>query len=876
MKYFTSDEIREKFLYFFEKKGHTRLPSSSLIPNDPQLLFTVAGMVPFKPIFWGKVEPTYTRITTCQKCLRTNDIENVGRTPRHHTFFEMLGNFSFGDYFKKEAIKWAWEFLTEELELPAEKLWASVYETDDEAFNIWKDDIKIPENKILRFGKEENWWGPAGPTGPCGPCSEIYFDTGYTENCPDQENCTPACDCGRFVEIWNIVFTEYYSDENGNLSPLPRKNIDTGAGFERICAVTQGKYDNFDSDLFKETIEEIQQIFGVKFRENKGKDVSIKVIADHSRAIAFLISEGIIPSNEGRGYVLRRLIRRAVRHGALLGAKGPFLNSILETVIKKMGKIYPELIEKEGLIKDISSMEEEKFFETMEKGMERLNNIIQNLNNQATLSGKIAFELYDTYGFPLDLTKEILSEKGIEVDEKEFTELMNKQREMARAASGKVEYDTTKQIYKEIDKFLTLTEFIGYDKLSSTEEVQLILKGDSIVQQAQEGEEIELFFSKTPFYAERGGQVSDKGIIYNESFQAEVIHVTPIRNEIISHLVKIKKGSIKNGERVFLKVDEKKRKATEKNHTATHLLHSALRKVIGEHIRQAGSYVAPERLRFDFTHYEPLTQDQIKQIEYLVNEQIQKAIPVNIYLKSLEEAKNMDVIALFEEKYGEVVRIVEIDDFSRELCGGTHVSNTGEIGIFKILEESSISSGVRRIEAITGFESLNYVTEMESIITNLSNMLDSSRDQILDKIESILKTIKNQEKEIKQLQFQLATKNIERLAQTPQIIEGEKVVVAQLENLEKDVHANTADILLQKLGRGVVILFNKSNNDQVSLVVKVSKDISKKFHAGNIARKIASYLGGGGGGGPTFAQAGGKYVKKVKEVIEHISNFMEV
>jgi alanyl-tRNA synthetase len=876
MKYFTSEEIREKFLCFFEKKGHKRLPSSSLIPNDPQLLFTVAGMVPFKPIFWGKVEPTYTRITTCQKCLRTNDIENVGRTPRHHTFFEMLGNFSFGDYYKKEAIKWAWEFLTEELELPAEKLWASVYETDDETFNIWKDDIKIPENKILRFGKEENWWGPAGPTGPCGPCSEIYFDTGYTENCPDQENCTPACDCGRFVEIWNIVFTEYYSDENGNLSPLPRKNIDTGAGFERICAVTQGKYDNFDSDLFKETIEEIQRIFGVKFRENKSKDVSIKVIADHSRAIAFLISEGIIPSNEGRGYVLRRLIRRAVRHGTLLGAKGPFLNSILETVIKKMGKIYPELIEKEDLIKDISSMEEEKFFETMEKGMERLNNIIQNLNNEDTLPGKIAFELYDTYGFPLDLTKEILSEKGIEVDEKEFTELMNKQREMARAASGKVEYDTTKQIYKEIDKFLNPTEFIGYDKLSSTEEVQLILKGDSIVQQAQEGEEIELFFSKTPFYAERGGQVSDKGIIYNESFEAEVIHVKPIRNEIISHLVKIKKGSIKNGEKVFLKVDEKKRKATEKNHTATHLLHSALRKVIGEHIRQAGSYVAPERLRFDFTHYEPLTQDQIKQIEYLVNEQIQKAIPVNIYLKSLEEAKNMDVIALFEEKYGEVVRIVEIDDFSRELCGGTHVSNTGEIGFFKILEESSISSGVRRIEAITGFESLNYVTEMESIITNLSNMLDSSRDQIPDKIESILKTIKNQDKEIKQLQFQLATKNIERLAQTPQIIEGEKVVVAQLENLEKDVHANTADILLQKLGRGVVILFNKSNNDQVSLVVKVSKDISKKFHAGNIARKIASYLGGGGGGGPTFAQAGGKYANKVKKVIEHINDFMGV
>ncbi|PNR96468.1 alanine--tRNA ligase [Petrotoga olearia] len=876
MKYFTSEEIREKFLHFFEKKGHKRLPSSSLIPNDPQLLFTVAGMVPFKPIFWGKVEPTYTRITTCQKCLRTNDIENVGRTPRHHTFFEMLGNFSFGDYFKKEAIKWAWEFLTEELELPAEKLWASVYETDDEAFNIWKDDIKIPENKILRFGKEENWWGPAGPTGPCGPCSEIYFDTGYTKDCPDKENCTPACDCGRFVEIWNIVFTEYYSDENGKLSPLPRKNIDTGAGFERICAVAQGKYDNFDSDLFRETIEEIQRIFDVKFRENKSKDVSIKVIADHSRAIAFLITEGIIPSNEGRGYVLRRLIRRAVRHGALLGAKEPFLNSILEKVIKKMSNIYPELIEKEGLIKDISSMEEEKFFETMEKGMERLNNIIQNLNNEATLSGKIAFELYDTYGFPLDLTKEILSEKGIEVDEKEFTELMNKQREMARAASGKVEYDTAKQIYKEIDEFLTPTEFIGYDKLSSIEEIQLIIKGESIVQQAQDGDEIELFFSKTPFYAERGGQISDNGIIYNETFEAEVIHVKPIRNGIISHLVKIKKGSIKNGERVFLKVDEKKRKATEKNHTATHLLHSALRKVIGEHIRQAGSYVAPERLRFDFTHYEPLTPDQIKQIEYLVNEQIQKAIPVNIYLKSLEEAKNMDVIALFEEKYGEMVRIVEIDDFSRELCGGTHVFNTGEIGLFKILEESSISSGVRRIEAITGLESLNYVTELESIIINLSKMLDSSRDQIPDKIQGILKTIKNQEKEIKQLQFQLATKNIERLAQTPQIIKGEKVVVAQLENLEKDVHANTADILLQKLGRGVVILFNKNNNDQVSLVVKVSKDISKKFHAGNIARKIASYLGGGGGGGPTFAQAGGKYVNKVKEVIEHINDFMEV
>ena len=874
MKYLSSHEIREKFLAFFESKGHKRFPSASLIPNDPQLMFTVAGMVPFKPIFWGKVEPTYTRITTCQKCIRTNDIENVGRTPRHHTFFEMLGNFSFGDYFKEEAIEWAWEFLTKELEMPVEKLWVSVYETDEESFNIWKHKIGVPENKIMKFGKEDNWWGPVGPTGPCGPCSEIYFDTGNSKNCSDPKNCTPACDCGRFVEIWNIVFTEYYSDENGNLSPLPRKNIDTGAGFERICAAVQGVYDNFQSDLFKEIIEKIEKTFSVKFGEDFKTDVSIKVIADHARAIAFLIVDGVIPSNEARGYVLRRIIRRAVRHGTLLGSKGPFLKDILETVIEKMSDIYPELLEKRELIEKISEIEEEKFFSTLEKGVERLNTIISNFDKGSILPGSIAFELYDTYGFPVDITKEILEEKGIKVNEKEFEELMNKQKEMAREALGKVEYDESNPVYKKLSKIISKTEFVGYETLHIEEELKAIIRNGNIVNEASSGEEVELFFLRTPFYAERGGQVSDKGVIVNDNFSAEVNDVQLISGEIISHFVKIKKGSIKTGEKVVLEVNENLRKATEKNHTATHLLHAALRKIVGNHVKQAGSYVGPERLRFDFSHFESLSIEQISNIEYLVNEQIQKAIPVVTYVKSLEEAKNMDAVALFEEKYGDFVRIVEIEDFSREFCGGTHVSNTGEIGLFKITSESSVSSGVRRIEAITGMEGLKFLSELQEIIVNISRTLEVPKDKIEEKINDILETLKFQEKEIKKLQSQLATKNIEKLVDNPKIIKGEKVVVGILENLEKDVHANTADVLIQKLERGVVILFNKNGENNVSFIVKVSKELTHKFHAGNIAKKIAFYLGGGGGGSPTFAQAGGKKVKKLEEVIDNLENIL--
>ncbi|HPU59489.1 MAG: alanine--tRNA ligase [Defluviitoga tunisiensis] len=875
MNYLNSDEIREKFLSFFESKGHKRLPSASLIPNDPQLLFTVAGMVPFKPIFWGKVEPTYTRVTTCQKCIRTNDIENVGRTPRHHTFFEMLGNFSFGDYFKEEAIEWAWEFLTKELNMNSEKLWVSVYETDDDAFNIWKNKINIQENKILRFGKDDNWWGPAGPTGPCGPCSEIYYDTGHVENCPDPDNCTPACDCGRFVEIWNIVFTEFYADEEGNLSPLPRKNIDTGAGFERICAVVQGKYDNFKSDLFKEIIEEIEKTFNVKFGQDKETDVSIKVIADHARAISFLISEGILPSNEGRGYVLRRLIRRAVRHGALLNAEGPFMRNILEAVIEKMGKTYPELIEKQELIKKITYIEEEKFFETLEKGVERLNKIIETLDNTKVLPGSIAFELYDTYGFPLDITKEILEEKGIMVDEDEFNQLMDTQREMARYASGSVEYDKTKSIYKEVIKRINQTEFIGYEMLESVQEVKLIVRDNNLVTEAKEGEEVELFFLKTPFYAEKGGQVADKGIIFSNLFESEVVDVQFVSEKVISHFVKIKRGNIKVGDEVTLKVDESRRKAIEKNHTATHLIHAALRKVIGNHVKQAGSYVGPERLRFDFTHFESLREDEIVEIECLVNEQIQKALPVITYIKSLDEAKNLDALALFEEKYGDTVRIIEINEFSREFCGGTHVSNTGEIGMLKIISEFSISSGVRRIEAITGIESLKYVNHLEKIVNSIATKLEVSRDNIESKIDEFMKIIKEQEKEIKKLQSQLASKEIERFLENPILVKGEKVIVAILENVDKDVHANTADVLSQKLGKGVVILFNKNNESNVSIIVKVSKELINKFNAGHIAKKIASYLGGGGGGSPIFAQAGGKEVKKLEEVVKNISNFLE-
>ncbi|KAF2955051.1 alanine--tRNA ligase [Marinitoga sp. 38H-ov] len=865
-----SKEIRRRFLEYFEKNGHKVMDSFSLIPSDPQLLFTVAGMVPFKPIFWGKVEPTYTRIATCQKCIRTNDIENVGRTARHQTFFEMLGNFSFGDYFKEEAIKFAWEFLTEILKLPKEKLWISVFLEDDEAYNIWKDIVGFPEERIIRMGKEDNWWGPVGPTGPCGPSSEIYFDTGRTDLCSNPEKCTPEDDCGRYVEIWNLVFTEYYQDEEGNLLPLPRKNIDTGAGLERVTAAVQGVYDNFETDLFTPIINKIEEIFGVKFRKSEKIDISIKVIADHSRAVTFLVSEGILPSNEGRGYVLRRILRRALRHGALLGKKGPFLTKIVDVVISEYGEIYPEIRDKSKFIKNIVEAEEKRFLETIDNGMEKLIGYINNSKNKI-IDGKFAFELYDTYGFPLDITKEIAEENNFVVNEEEFNEQMELQRKKAREAAGDKEYAKMNPAFKYIGDELKITEFTGYEKTDDESEIIYIVKNDEIIEDAKEGEEIIIITKNTPFYAEKGGQIGDTGIIRNDDFEFEVYDTKIINNEVIGHFGKVNKGNVKKGEKVILSINKERRNNIRKNHTATHLLHKALREVLGDHVKQAGSLVTNDKLRFDFTHFKSLSKKDIEEIEKIVNEKILENLKVDTEIKSLEEAKNENAMALFEEKYGNEVRVVKISNFSAELCGGTHVSYTGEIGLFKIITETAVSAGVRRIEAITGFKSLEYLNSLENEIITISEILEVTKENIPSKINSMIDKIKDLEKEVKKLQEKMTSQSID-LSNVKEI-EGVKVFLKTFENVDQSVLRNTADIVENKLSDGIIILFNKGEN-KVNFIVKVTKELIGKYHAGNIARKIAKALGGGGGGRPDFAQAGGKDLSKINDVINNISDYI--
>ncbi len=855
MKYMTSDEIREAYLKFFETKGHKRLPSASLIPDDPQLMFTVAGMVPFKPIFWGKVDPVYPRVTTCQKCVRTNDIENVGRTPRHHTFFEMLGNFSFGDYFKKEAIAWAWEFVTKVLEMPEEKLWVTIYEYDDESFEIWKS-IGVPEHKMIRMGKEDNFWGPAGPTGPCGPCSEIHYDTGIEVPVKDGGIPNPGNTDGRFIEIWNLVFTEFYQDEEGKLHPLPRKNIDTGAGLERISAMMQGVLWNFDTDLFKPIIDTIQNVLNVKYKEDAKKDVSIRVIADHVRAVTFMIADGVLPSNEGRGYVLRRVLRRALRHGALLGAKEPFLYKIVDSVVKKMGHVYPEIVEKQSFVETIIKAEEQKFITNLSRGLELVQKIV---SASGKISAEDAFKLYDTYGFPIDILRDIAQENNYELDEAGFEKYLQQQRERSRKAQGEVEF-AQKTGYETLD---LETVFVGYDTMESESTVLKIKKDNEFVEELEtEGMECELVLDITPFYAEKGGQVADRGTINwsNGRFEVEYVY-NPVEG-IIVHKGKLY-GKIKVGEKILSAVDEKRR-WTMRNHTATHLLHAALRKVLGTHVRQAGSLVEPERLRFDFTHYQALTKEEIKQIEDMVNEVILQAIPVVTEVKSYDEAVKEGAMALFEEKYGDFVRVVKVADFSEELCGGTHVRNTGEIGLFKIISESAVSAGVRRIEAITGMNSLEYLRNRESILESLKERLEVPMSEISVKVEKIIEEKKALEKELASLKIKLI--NPETIASSSKSFEGINYLSFVFDSVEPEVLKDLTDDVSERI-KGIVLLISKLEG-KIVFTIKVPKELTSTYNAGNIAKAVAKVLGGGGGGSPTFAQAGGKLQEKIPEALE--------
>jgi len=860
VKNLSSEQIRKEFLEFFKSKGHEILPSISLIPDDPQLLFTVAGMVPFKKIFWGLEEPKYPRVATVQKCIRTNDIENVGRTPRHHTFFEMLGNFSFGDYFKKEAIEYAWEFLTQRLEIDPSRLWVSIYKDDDEAFEIWTKDIGIDPRKIVRMGKEDNFWGPVGPSGPCGPDSEIFYDLKIpVKECPDPDKCTPACGCNRFLEIWNLVFTGLYQDENGNIGELKRKNIDTGMGLERIASVLQGVKSNFETDLFMPLIHKSENIFSVKYGAQESTDISMRIIADHARAATFLIADGVSPSNTERGYVLRRLIRRAVRYGQLMGAADePFLYKYVSTVEEIMGKSYPEIVERRSFIVETIKNEEERFLKTLDQGLAMVERIISTSKN---ISGEEAFKLYDTYGMPLDILLDISNEKNVQVDVESFNRHMEEQKRRSRENLGVQSF--VDSIYESISNFKT--EFVGYESLESESKIVAMISNGEETGSVLSGNEAEVIFDKTPFYAEMGGQVGDTGRCEFSGGYASVIDTYQKANLHI-HKIKVESGTLRIGMNVKLIVDEKRRKSIARNHTATHLLQAALQKVLGDHVRQFGSYVGPEKLRFDFTHNSPLTPEEIEKIIMMVNDEILKAIDVKTKIMPLEEAKKIGAMALFGEKYSDTVRVVFVDDFSKELCGGTHVSNTGEIGIFMITSERGVSAGVRRIEATTGTNVLKILLDQSKMIENLSSKLSCQKEEIENKVKILIDENQELIRENGTLRKNLILQNVKEQCENSRK-NGKKFVIIKVENLNSSDLRDVADDALRIFGKGVVVILQE-NGEKATFIVK-----STLNNANEIASNLSKHFGGKGGGKGEMAQGGwnGKVdTGKVEKILEEL------
>lgn len=868
MKKMGLNEIRKEFLEFFQEKDHMILPSFSLVPkNDKSLLLINAGMAPLKPYFTGNSIPPSKRVATCQKCVRTGDIENVGKTDRHATFFEMLGNFSFGEYFKEEAIEWAWEFMTERLEVPKEDIWVTVYLNDDEAFRIWNENIKIPKEKIVRLGKEDNFWELE--VGPGGPCSEIYIDRGEEYGCGDP-NCKPGCECDRYVEVWNLVFSQYDKDEEGNYNPLPNPNIDTGMGLERIAAVMEGADNIFEIEVIHDLLEEVEKVSGSKYGEDEKVDESIRVITDHIRAITFLVSDGVLPSNEGRGYVLRRLIRRAARHGKLLGIHEIFLYDLSKKVIDIWKEEYTDLVDNEEKIRKVIKVEEEKFEETIDQGINILDKYIENMRNknEKVLDGEKAFKLYDTYGFPLDLTREILEEKGLKVDVEEFNKEMEKQRERARNARhglGKEAWGKDEIAHKLKD---FKTNFKGYDTLKCNSRVIGLFKDEEEVSILKEGEKGIVILDETSFYGESGGQVGDTGIIEGNNFKAQVIDTQKTKNDIIYHFVEVERGEIHTNESVLAKVDEDRRNDIARNHSATHLLHKALKDVLGEHVNQAGSLVLPDRLRFDFTHYEGVDEKDLDKIEELVNENILLGLDVSVIETTMEEAKKRGAVALFDEKYKDDVRVIEMGSFSKELCGGTHVNNTSNIGLFKIIGESSIASGVRRIEAITGRKVYRYLKDVENQMDSISSILKSNKDNVIEKAKTITEEIKEKEKEIQSLKSKMASSLADDILNQKRDIEGVNLITYKVNNMDMNSLRSLGDEIKNQIHSGVIVLASVLDN-KVSFVSMVTKDLMDKgIHAGNIIREVAKVAGGGGGGRPDMAQAGGKDPSKVDNGLE--------
>ncbi|TET06388.1 MAG: alanine--tRNA ligase [Candidatus Atribacteria bacterium] len=874
----TSNEIREKYLKFFEIKGHKIIPSASLVPSDPSILLTIAGMVPFKPIFLGQVKSSLKRAVTSQKCIRTNDIENVGKTARHHTFFEMLGNFSFGDYFKEDAIKWAWEFFTKVIGFPEEKLWVSVYKDDDESFDIWHNLIGLPEKRIVRLGEEDNFW-KVGPTGPCGPCSEIYIDLG--EERASKEGGGVGVDGERYLELWNLVFMQYNREEDGSLTPLPKQNIDTGLGLERIASVLQKVDTDFETDLFLPIIKFVAQNAGIKYKEDKKKDLALKVIADHIRALVFMISDGIVPSNEGRGYVLRMLLRRAFRYGKVINYNQPFLYEVAPVVINLMKEVYPETYKEENRICQVILAEEKRFQETLNIGIQILDNLKEELKqkNKDKLSGRDAFKLYDTYGFPLELTRDILEEDGFGIEEDDFKNEMKIQRKRSRESwvknKASAEDDKINQkLYQDILKERGETEFIGYDSFEAKSKVIAIIKEDKLVNKATDGDKCKIYLEKTPFYAEKGGQIGDKGVIASPSKNNLLVEIldtqTPIEG-LIAHFAEVNKGEIKVGEEVLARVDSLRRKAIARNHTATHLLHRVLRDVLGNHVKQSGSAVNNHHLRFDFNHFAPLTMEELEKIENLVNEKILDELKVETKISTFDKAKEMGAIALFGEKYGEQVRVVKIGEFSLELCGGTHLNSTSNIGLFKILNEQGIGSGLRRIEAVTGDRALKYVKERENIIKEISDKLQTTPSGIPLKIDQLIDDANNIKKKIKIIRNRLAHYEVDKLLSKKKEIKGVNIISLKVEAADNNDLRNWGDLIKDRIKSGIVILGTEVDDNKVALLAMVTDDLVQKgYNAGNIIKVIAPIIGGKGGGKKTMAQAGGPKVDKLDQALEKV------
>ena len=875
MKAYGVNELRKMFLEFFESKGHLAMKSFSLVPhNDNSLLLINSGMAPLKPYFTGQEIPPRKRVTTCQKCIRTGDIENIGKTARHGTFFEMLGNFSFGDYFKHEAIAWTWEFLTEVIGLDPERLYPSIYENDEEAFAIWNQEIGIAPERIFRFGKEDNFWEHG--SGPCGPCSEVYYDRGEKYGC-GKPGCTVGCDCDRYIEIWNNVFTQFDNDGKGNYTELAQKNIDTGMGLERLATVVQDVDSIFDVDTIQALRSRVCELAGKEYKKEYAWDVSIRIVTDHIRSATFMISDGIMPSNEGRGYVLRRIIRRAARHGRLLGIEGKFLANLSRTVIEGSRDGYPELEEKKEFIFNVLTQEEDKFNKTIDQGLSILVDMeaAMSAENKKELSGADAFKLYDTYGFPLDLTKEILEEKGFTVDETGFAAAMKEQKDKARAARKVTNYmgaDVT--VYESIDPAIT-SKFVGYDRLEHSSEITVLTTEMELAEAVTEGESATIIVNETPFYATMGGQCGDVGVISGPEGEFAVKDTVKLLGGKIGHIGTVTRGMFKKGDTVTLRVDAANRADICKNHSATHLLQKALRTVLGSHVEQAGSYVDGERLRFDFSHFSAMTPEELKKAEEIVNKEIAASLPVITKEMTIEEAKKTGAMALFGEKYGETVRVVSMGDFSVELCGGTHVANTSEIAAFKIISESGVAAGVRRIEALTGRGLMAYYDGLEHTVKEAASLVKAAPAELTEKLKHLLAEMKSLQSENEALKSKAAKEALGDVMDQVITVKGVKLLAAKVTDIDMNGLRELGDQLKDKLGEGVIVLLSEAGG-RVNIVAMATDGAQKAgAHAGNLIKGIAALVGGGGGGRPNMAQAGGKNPAGIDSAIAEAAKVLE-